>query len=57
MLVLTRRVGETVNIGAGITVTVLDIRRETVRLGFRAPKEVVVDREEVTEKKRAKEGQ
>jgi carbon storage regulator len=47
MLILTRRVGETVMIGGEITVTVLDVKRNQVRLGIQAPKEIPVHREEV----------
>ena len=47
MLVLTRRVSETVMIGDDITVTVLGIQGGQVRLGFNAPKDVDVHREEI----------
>jgi carbon storage regulator len=47
MLILTRRVGEYVNIGEDITVTVLALSARTIRLGFDAPKEVTILREEV----------
>lgn len=50
MLILTRRSGETVNIGNDITVTVLGIKGNQVRLGINAPKEVAVHREEVAER-------
>ncbi len=52
MLILTRRVGETVIIGGGITVTVLDIKGGQVRLGVMAPKEVPVHRGELVERER-----
>ena len=50
MLILTRRVGETVMIGDNVTITVLDIKGSQVRLGVKAPKEVSVHREEIFER-------
>ena len=47
MLILTRRIGETLKIGDDITVTVLDVKGTQVRVGVVAPKDVRVDREEV----------
>ncbi len=47
MLILTRRVGEVVRIGDDISVTVLEVKGTQVRMGFSAPKEVAVHREEV----------
>jgi carbon storage regulator len=47
MLILTRRVGETVMIGDGIAVTVLEVKGNQIRLGIAAPKEIPVHREEV----------
>ena len=47
MLILTRRVGETLVIGDGISVTVLSVKGGQVRLGVNAPKEVPVHREEI----------
>ena len=47
MLTLTRRVGETIRIGDDIEVHVVEVRGGTVRLGFKAPREVAIHREEV----------
>lgn len=50
MLILTRRVGESVVIGGDVTVTVLDVKGNQVRLGVAAPKDVAVHREEIHER-------
>ena len=47
MLILTRRVGETLVIGDDVNVTVLGVRGNQVRIGVNAPKEVAVHREEI----------
>lgn len=47
MLILTRRVGETLTIGDDITVTILGVNGNQVRVGVNAPKEVSVHREEI----------
>ena len=56
MLVLTRRVGETIVIGDKIRVTVLAIKGGQARIGIIAPPEVVVDREEIAQRKDAEKG-
>jgi carbon storage regulator len=53
MLILTRRVGETVMIGNEVTVTVLGVKGNQVRLGINAPKDVAVHREEIFERIKA----
>jgi carbon storage regulator len=50
MLILTRRVGETVMIGNEVTVTVLGVKGNQVRIGINAPKNVAVHREEIFER-------
>jgi carbon storage regulator len=50
MLILTRRVGETVMIGNEVTVTVLGVKGNQVRIGVNAPKDVPVHREEIYER-------
>ena len=52
MLVLTRRKGEAVVIAGGIRVSVISLSHNRVRLAFEAPKDIVVDREEIYKAKR-----
>ena len=47
MLILTRRVGETLMIGDEVTVTVLGVKGNQVRIGVNAPRDVAVHREEI----------
>jgi carbon storage regulator len=47
MLVLTRNIGETICIGDNITVTVLAVTNQQIRIGINAPREVAVHREEI----------
>ncbi|GAA4158502.1 hypothetical protein GCM10022286_11470 [Gryllotalpicola daejeonensis] len=49
MLVLTRKIGESIVIGEGITITVVDVKGDTVRVGVDAPRDVKVQRSEVLE--------
>jgi carbon storage regulator len=52
MLILTRRVGETLMIGENVAVTVLRVKGNQVRLGVNAPKDVSVHREEIFQRLR-----
>lgn len=58
MLILTRRVGETINVGDDVTVTVLGVKGNQVRIGIGAPKNVAVHRSEIYDRiQREEEGQ
>ena len=50
MLVLTRKSGEAINVGDSITITVLEVRGNQVRLGIQAPIDVIIHRKELYEK-------
>ncbi|ORE89271.1 carbon storage regulator [Oceanococcus atlanticus] len=56
MLILTRKVGESLMIGDDVAVTVLGIKGNQVRIGVNAPREVAVHREEVLERNRETSG-
>jgi carbon storage regulator len=56
MLILTRRVGETLMIGGDVAITVLGVKGNQVRIGVKAPKDVAVHREEIFEKIRHEDG-
>lgn len=50
MLILTRRVGETVMIGSDVTITIIGVKGSQVRVGITAPKTVPVHRQEIYER-------
>lgn len=52
MLILTRRLGETITIGSDVKVTVLGVKGNQVRIGVAAPRTTVVDREEISERRK-----
>ncbi len=59
MLILTRKIGEALMIGEDVTVTVMDVKGNQVRIGISAPKDVAVHREEIFERikqEKAEEG-
>ncbi len=55
MLILTRKIGESLIIGNNITITVLGVKGTQVRIGINAPKDVSVHREEIYKKLQEKE--
>ncbi len=57
MLILTRRVGEAVMIGEEVTVTVLGVKGNQVRIGVNAPKTVSVHREEIFDRIKGERGE
>jgi carbon storage regulator len=57
MLILTRRVGESVMVGTEVTVTVPGVKGNQVRLGVNAPKEVAIHREEIYERVKEEKAQ
>lgn len=56
MLILTRRVGETIVIGEDVAVTILGVTGNSVRVGVNAPKEVAVHREKIYERIQREQG-
>ncbi len=57
MLILTRRIGETLMVGDNVAITVLGVKGNQVRIGVNAPKEVSVHREEIYQRIQREKGQ
>ena len=57
MLILTRKIGEALMIGEEVTVTVMDVKGNQVRVGIKAPRDVAVHREEIYERVQAEKAQ
>ena len=55
MLILTRRMGETLMVGDDVTVTIVGVKANQVRIGINAPKDVIVHRDEVYERIRSEQ--
>ena len=56
MLILTRRIGETLMVGDEVTITVLGVKGNQVRIGVNAPKDVAVHREEIYQRIQKEKG-
>lgn len=56
MLILTRRVGETIMVGDNVTVTIMGVKGNQIRIGINAPKDITVHREEIYERIRREQG-
>lgn len=57
MLILTRRIGEVLRIGDDVSITILGIKGNQVRIGIDAPKDVAVHREEIYQRIKREQGQ
>ena len=57
MLILTRKIGESLKVGEDVTVTVMAVKGNQVRLGVNAPKDVAVHREEIYDRVQAEKAQ